>query len=98
MSAGGKGVLDSLLSLAAQEAVKAGYSETTTGHLLIALSRAIEESEPLWVLGELQELKREFELFGIEPRTFRRRLRALLGTRDDPTTGDTIHRSARCKE
>lgn len=97
MFAGRKGVLDSVLSLAAQEALKARYSETTTGHLLIALSRAAEESESPESLGKVQELKCEFELLGIDSRTFRRRLRALLGTRNGRVIGSSIHRSARCK-
>jgi len=81
--------LDIIMTLAAQEAIAAGYAEITSAHLLIALARAAEANGPLAMPTYTTAIRREFEALGIEPRRFRRRLRVLLGhgepnTRESP--------------
>jgi hypothetical protein len=71
--------IDSLLTLAATEAAAAGFSEITTGHLVIALSKASEMENSGLDLQLAGAIRREFDLLGIDPRRFRRRLRELLG-------------------
>ncbi len=87
--------LDILLSLAAEEAVSAGYAEITVAHLLIALARLgdPEAATPI----DNAALRHEFEQLGIEPRLFRRRLRALLGNGGAGPPEGAIHRSTECK-
>ncbi|MCI0653468.1 MAG: hypothetical protein L0Y39_03185 [Methylococcaceae bacterium] len=91
-----KEIVDAIVTLAAEEAVEAGYVQISTAHLLIALSR-ISEAQELRDSAAIRELNREFEQLGIEPRIFRRRLRAILGRRNEKPGGNTIHRSAGCK-
>ena len=70
------------LPLAAKEAAVGGFAEITPGHLLMALCR-IGELGPGANEGGA-ELRKEFERLGVEPRRFRRRLRALLGSGGAP--------------
>jgi hypothetical protein len=89
-------IIESILDVAAQEAVTAGFVEITPAHLLISLSRFSEPSQSEGSEAVIQ-LQREFDHLGIQPRVFRRRLRTLLGAkRLQPAVG-TIHRSAACK-
>lgn len=84
-----------LLSLAAQEAAAAECAEIAPAHLVIALSRLSELTE----VGEpAAALQREFELLGIAPKPFRRRLRLLLGEGSATRTPEVLHRSRRCKD
>lgn len=92
---GGATWLESILSLAAAETVAAGYAEITPGHLLIALSKATENSSGLGPpIGD--SARHEFEQLGIEPRRFRQRLREVFG-RCGVQPGNVIHRSPACK-
>jgi hypothetical protein len=77
-------VLKRLVNVAGGEAVAAGFSEVTPAHLLIALSRLSEDESGDGGGEHAQQLRQEFEALGIEPRRFRRRIRALL-----PKPGDT---------
>jgi hypothetical protein len=90
-------MLDSILSLAASEALAAGYAEITAGHLLIALAKISElnGSSPEAALG--LATRQEFELLGIDPRRFRRRLRELFGRGKAANPVTVIHRSPACK-
>jgi hypothetical protein len=73
----GINTLELALNLAAQETAAAGYREITPAHLLIALSRLSDPEVAAQI--DNAALRNEFEQLGIEPRRFRRRLRALLG-------------------
>lgn len=86
------------LKLAAQETIASGYREITPAHLLIGLSR-LSDTEPLSppVHKAAAAIRREFEALGIEPKTFRRRLRALLAHGGSKFDGEAIHRSIACK-
>ena len=87
--------IELVLRLAAQEAIGSGYPEITPAHLLISLSRLGDSDEPLQINNNL--LKSEFDQLGIDPRRFRRRLRALLGNRGEKPPEGVIHRSPRCR-
>lgn len=87
--------LELALNLAAQEAVAAGYCEITPAHLLIALSRMSDPDTA--AQGDNAALWNEFDQLGIEPRRFRRRLRALLGNGGAKPPEGTIHRSPECR-
>lgn len=91
-----QGILDMVVNLAANEAADAGWPLISTAHLLIALSR-LSEVEGIPDGAAKKELRAEFEHLGIEPRAFRRRLRALLGNRTRATNAGTMHRSAGLK-
>lgn len=78
-------VLKRLVNLAGGEAVGAGFAEVTPAHLLIALSRLSEDESGDGGGKHAQQLRQEFEALGIEPRRFRRRIRALL-----PKPGDAL--------
>ena len=90
-------MFDIILTLAMQEAIVAGYSEITPAHLLIALSRLSEADESAIAPADSAVIRREFENFGLEPRRFRRRLRALLGHRGVQPQGEAMHRSLACR-
>jgi len=91
-----QGILTIAMNLAAEEAVEAGWSQISTAHLLIALSRLSEAADaPDGAARE--ELRAEFEHLGLEPRVFRRRLRALLGSRPRAPNAGPMHRSAGLK-
>ena len=94
---GARDTLDIVMTLAAQEAMAAGYAEITTAHLVIALSRAAETDTPLAMSTDNAAIRREFEVLGIAPRRFRRRLRALLGHGEAQHQGEPMHRSPTCK-
>ncbi|MBI3304581.1 MAG: hypothetical protein HYZ72_21160 [Deltaproteobacteria bacterium] len=87
--------LELALNLAAQEAVAAGFCEITPAHLLIALSRLSDPDAAAQT--DNAALRNEFEQLGIEPRRFRRRLRALLGNGGAKPQDDVIHRSPECR-
>ncbi len=91
-----QGILDMVVNLAANEAADAGWPQISTAHLLIALSR-LSEAEDIPDGAAKKELHAEFEHLGIEPRAFRRRLRALLGNRTRAPNAGTMHRSAGLK-
>lgn len=97
MAKGEADALDVILGVAAEEAVQAGYTQITTAHLLIALSR-FSEGQVSNHSVLFDELRGEFAALGINPRSFRRRLRGILGRREVRPGGDRIGRSARCKE
>jgi len=88
--------LEGVLKLAAQEAQASGYAQITPAHLLISLARFTEADSPAdaSVAGALREA---FASAGMEPRTFRRALRSLLGNRGEKPPDGVMHRSARCK-
>jgi hypothetical protein len=87
--------LEHILRLAAEETVASDYSAITPAHLLIALSRLSgEDAEPTTASMAVRD---EFEQLGIEPRRFRRRLRALLGKGKTRYEGQVLHRSPVCK-
>lgn len=88
--------IDGILALAAHEAVTAGHAKIHVLHLLVALSRLSEEELPSEAASGVSALRREFQQLGIEARTFRRRLRALVGGAGEPA-GAGMHRSAGCK-
>jgi hypothetical protein len=83
------------LQLAAQEAAAAGYPEITTAHLVIALSRISEPDMEGQAAGAA--LREEFAQLGVEPRRFRRRLRALLGNAGAAAPAGPMHRSRQCR-
>lgn len=85
------GSLDVALKLAASEAASAGYAEITPAHLVIALARLGEPDLAPQVDGAA--LGSEFEQLGIDPRRFRRRLRALLGTGGMAPPAGGMHRT-----
>jgi hypothetical protein len=89
--------LELVMTLAAQEAVAAGYPEITPAHLLIALCCASEADQVATTPAMSTALQHEFEALGIEPRRFRRHLRALVGHGGAQHQGDAIHRSPACK-
>ena len=89
-------IFDAVLELAAQEAISAGFPEITPAHLLMALSKVCEARPPSGAI--IDEVRREFQKLGIEPRTFRRRLRAIVGSRGTHPSDGTMHRSDSCRE
>ncbi len=91
----GINTLELVLRLAAQEAIAAGYREITPAHLLIALSRLSDPEVAAQI--DNAALRNEFEQLGIEPRRFRRRLRALLGNGGAKPPDGVIHRSPECR-
>ena len=91
------GALDQVLKVAADEVVVSRLSQITPIHLLIALSRLSEEQSPRGTEDHGAALRREFGSMGIEPRRFRRRLRALLPQGQDGSLATIIHRSEATK-
>lgn len=91
-----QGILTIAMGLAAEEAVEAGWSQISTAHLLIALAR-LSEAADAPDRAAREELRAEFEHLGLEPRAFRRRLRALLGSRPRASNAGSMHRSAGLK-
>jgi len=91
------GVLDVVLNIAASEAVAAGYAEITVGHLLIALAKVSELNGTSPEAGLALPARQEFDLLGIDPRRFRRRLRELFGRRGNPPQSALVHRTPACK-
>lgn len=89
------GSLEVALKLAAGEAASAGYAEITPAHLMIALARLSEPDLAPQVDGA--GLRSEFEQLGIDPRRFRRRLRALLGNGGMAPPAGGMHRSPECR-
>jgi hypothetical protein len=87
-----------LLKIAAAETTTSGFSEITPFHLLIALSRLSEEKTEGGADEHVTALRQEFESLGIEPRRFRRRLRALLPKQSDSPPSTSIHRSQSTKD
>jgi hypothetical protein len=88
-------VINLVLEGAAREAVSACYREIAPAHLLIALSRLSElDSNGQF---DVANLRLQFEMLGIEPSRFRRRLRALLGNGGSVAPETPIHRSPDCK-
>ncbi len=88
-----------ILRLAAQEAMAAGFAEISLAHLLMALGR-LADSDQGNILGSgaIAGLRAEFTELGIEPRAFRRRLRALVLRPGGAPPGDKApHRSADVK-
>jgi hypothetical protein len=85
------------LRMAAQEAASAGFSEITTAHLLISLSRLTDGEAASLAPAVSEALREEFEKLGIEPKRFRRRLRALLGRTGADVPSGEMHRSTHCK-
>ncbi len=85
-----------VLELAAREAVAAGFGEVTPAHLLMALCRVGESTPGVDASGEA-DLRKEFERLGVNPRRFRRHLRAQLGRGGAPNTPGSPHRSPQCK-
>ena len=92
MRALGHEAVGTIVALAADEAAEAGCSQISAAHLLIALSR-FSERQGAPDAAAAKPLSQEFEQLGIEARKFRRRLRALLGRRDDPAAVKALHRS-----
>jgi hypothetical protein len=92
-----EGVLESIMQSAGQEALVAGYAEITPPHLAIALSRFSERESSPSTASVIVAVRREFEGFGIEPRTFRRRLRGALGNKGANVGGRAIEASIACK-
>jgi hypothetical protein len=86
-----------LLKMAAGEAVASGSPQIIPTHLLIALSKLSEEQSSSGGEDHSAALRREFESMGIEPRRFRRRLRALLPKGQDGSPGSIVHRSETAK-
>jgi hypothetical protein len=82
-----------LLKVAAGEVVASGSRQITPTHLLIALSKLSEEPSASVAEDQGAALRREFESMGIEPRQFRRRLRALLPKGKQVSPGSIVHRS-----
>ena len=85
-----------IVTLAANEAAEAGHSQISTGYLLVALSR-FSELQGTLDADAAKQLSQEFEQLGIEPRRFRRRLRAILSHRGDQAAVNTLHRSPQFK-
>jgi hypothetical protein len=91
------GVLEAIMQLAGQEAFLAGYAEITPAHLAIALSRFSEGEVPNPTATLIAAVHQEFEAFGIQPRTFRHRLRGVLGKKEGYAGGGAIQASVACK-
>lgn len=91
------GIFSQLLKLAAAETTTSGFSEITPIHLLIALSRLSEDENSDGANEQVSALRHEFESLGIEPRRFRRRLRAGLPKPSDSPPSASIHRSQNTK-
>jgi len=91
------GVFESIMQSAGQESLVAGYAEITPAHLAIALSRFSESESSRSTPSVIAAVRREFEDFGIEPRTFRRRLRGVLGNKGAYAGGGAIQASSACK-
>jgi len=87
------GVFNQVLKIAAGEMVASGFSEIAPIHLLIALSKVSEEQASNGTNDDVTALRHEFELLGIDPRRFRRRLRALLPNSSAKPHPTAIHRS-----
>ncbi len=89
-----------ILGLAAQEAKAAGFGLIAPAHLLMALGKVAEAIPAAEAGGDaIAGLRAEFGELGIEPRPFRRRLRALASRAGNPAPGDgTVHRSEDVKE
>lgn len=79
----GNDVLTRLLKVATGEMLASSSPEVTPAHILIALSRLSEDQPSSDGCEYGAELRGEFESLGIEPRRFRRRIRALLPGRPD---------------
>ncbi len=90
-------VVAQLLKVAAGEVAASGFSQITPTHLLIALSKLSEEQPPSGGEDHGAALRREFESMGIEPRRFRRRLRALLPKGKGGSRDSIVHRSETAK-
>ena len=90
-------VLARLLKAAASEMVASGLPEITPAHILIALSKLAEDQPSAGRSDYGTELRREFESLGIEPRRFRRRMRALLPRHPDRPKAPSAHRSHSAK-
>jgi hypothetical protein len=86
-------VSNKLLKVAAGEMTVSGFAEIAPIHLLIALSRVSEEQSSNGADESLTALRLEFDSLGIEPRRFRRRLRALLPKQSSAPQPAAIHRS-----
>jgi hypothetical protein len=95
MNISSNSILDAVMELAAQEATSAGFPEITPAHLLMALSKICEAPPPSGAI--IDEVRREFQQLGIEPRTFRRRLRAIVGSRGAHPSDGIMHRSDSCR-
>jgi hypothetical protein len=91
------GVLESIMQSADQEAFSGGYAEITPAHLAIALSRFSEREPSHSTASVIAAVRHEFEALGIEPRTFRRRLRRVLGKKEGDAGGGAIQASNACK-
>ena len=91
------GVLESIMQSADKEAFSGGYAEITPAHLAIALSRFSEREPSHSTASVIAAVRHEFEDFGIEPRTFRRRLRGVLGNKGVDAGGGAIRASIACK-
>jgi len=100
------GSSDSLIlawKVAAAEARAAAHATIRPGHLLIALCKLCDLSsrsaEPVIqerlreIEPEVGELRQVFTRAGVEVKTFRRRLRAVLGRGGEQPSGETMHRS-----
>jgi hypothetical protein len=97
MPVGGNQSLDSIIRLAANEAVEAACPQISTAHLLIALSRFCDVADPADTPAR-QGLLQEFASLGIEPKTFRRRYRAILGKGGGKSNNEGIEQSAQCRD
>lgn len=87
-----------IVQVAASEAVAAGFTEITTAHLVMALCRLSEARAPGEPGRDTRALREELAGLGIEPTTFRRRLRELAGRRGDPReVSGILHRTEPCK-
>lgn len=86
------------LALAAQEAAAAGFQQITSAHVLIALSKIADAAPPGVAGGCVDALRREFGMFGISPRPFRRHLRTIItGPHAFPVAEGGGHRTPQCK-
>lgn len=88
--------LTRLLKVAASEMMASHLPEIAPAHILIALSK-LSEDKSSGGSDYGAELRREFEALGIEPRRFRRRMRALLPGRPDNPKPTSAHRSQSTK-
>jgi len=91
-------VSNKVLKVAAAEMTTSGFVEIAPIHLLIALSRVSEEQPSNGADASVAALRQEFESLGIEPRRFRRRLRALLPKQSNAPQPGAIHRSENTKQ
>jgi cell division protease FtsH len=86
-----------ILSVAAGEALTSGSSQITPTHILVALSKLSDDQLQGGREDDGSALRREFESLGIEPRRFRRRLRALMPHGRGMSPESIVHRSATAK-